>query len=79
MIELLAGNAIIHDNSFQHYRQQHIQGYWNYAPVPTKEGRIAVRIGPGVNDATIHGNLLNGNKVENNTGRTAALISENQP
>jgi hypothetical protein len=79
MIELLAGNAIIHDNFFQPYRQEHIEDYWHYDPVPAKEGKIAVRIGPGANHVMVHGNQLNGNKIESDATGSAALINDNQP
>jgi hypothetical protein len=77
IVELLAGNAILHDNLFQPYRQEHIKDYWSYNPVPASEGVVAVRIGPGATSVMIHGNQMNGNKIENGSGRHA-LVEDNQ-
>lgn len=79
MVDLSGGNAILHDNIFQPYRQVHMKHYWSYDPVPAKEGAVAVRIGSTVNDVTIHGNQLNGNRIEKNAKGRSVLIDDNQP
>ena len=79
LVELLAGNTILHDNIFQPYRQEHIKDYWSYDPVPAKEGAVAVRIGAAVNSVLIHGNQLNGNRIEMNSRGSGVLVNDNQP
>lgn len=78
MIEILEGRAIVHDNFFQPYRQEHIEDYWHYDPVPANQGAIAVRIGPDANSVMVHGNQLGGNKIENGGG-ARALLNDNLP
>jgi len=79
MVEVLAGNAILHDNIFQSYRQVHIKDFWSYDPVPAKEGVVALRIGAAANGVMVHGNELNGNQIVNDAKRHVALINDNQP
>ncbi|MGA2018489.1 MAG: glycosyl hydrolase family 28-related protein [Opitutaceae bacterium] len=68
MIELLAGQAMIHDNSMTIY-----PGVVKGAGPGT-----AVAIGPGVAGAIIHHNQLNGNRVDNGAGPLAD-VSGNMP
>ena len=78
MMEILAGRALIHDNFFQPYRQEHIEDYWSHDPVTAKNGGIAVHIGPEVDSVMVHGNQLTGNKIVNEAGERA-LFPNNQP
>ena len=78
MMEILAGHALIHDNSFQPYHQGYIEDYWYHDPVPAHDGVISVRIGPGVDNVMIHGNQLRGHKIVNEAGEKA-LLTDNQP
>jgi len=75
VIELLAGSALIHDNVFQPYRQEHIEDYWNHDPVPAGSQGTAVQIGPGVNHVMVHNNQLNGNRIINESKRGASLAN----
>ena len=68
MIELLAGQAMIHDNSMTIY-----PGVVKGAVPGT-----AVAIGPGVAGAIVHHNQLNGNRVDNGAGPLAD-VSGNMP
>jgi hypothetical protein len=78
MMEILAGRALIHDNFFQPYHQKQIKDYASHDPVPTDDGAIAVRIGPGVDNVMLHGNQLRGNRIVNEAG-PRALVTDNQP
>ena len=62
-VELLAGRAMIHDNSFGNPRG--------------KVGQ-AIHIGPRVDRAMVHHNQLSRNALANDGGEAAA-VSENQP
>ena len=62
-MELLAGRAMIHDNSFGNPRGRTGQ---------------AIHIGPRVDRAMVHHNQLSGNALANEGGEAAA-VSENQP
>jgi hypothetical protein len=68
MIELLAGQAMVHDNSLTIY------------PGVVKDAGpgTAIVIGPGVQGASVHDNQLNGNRIENNAG-PRAQVSGNLP
>ncbi len=61
-VELLAGNAMIHDCSFAN---------------PRERPGTAVRIGPEVDRAMVYNNQLNGHSIVNEGGGRAAL-SNNQ-
>ena len=78
MMELLAGGALIHDNFFQPYRQEHIEDYWYHDPLRATGNGTAVRIGPGVNNVMLHNNQLNGNRIVNESERGVSLAN-NQP
>jgi hypothetical protein len=65
--EILAGSALLHDNIFQPYRQQH-----------DHKGAVAVRIGPAVDSVTFNGNQLRGSQIVNEAGQRA-LLANNQP
>ena len=78
MMELLAGGALIHDNFFQPYRQEHIEDYWYHDPLRAAGNGTAVRIGPGVNNVMLHNNQLNGNRIVNESERGVSLAN-NQP
>jgi hypothetical protein len=78
MMELLAGGALIHDNFFQPYRQEHIEDYWYHDPLRATGNGTAVRIGPGVNNVMFHNNQLNGNRIVNESERGVSLAN-NQP
>jgi hypothetical protein len=78
MMEILAGRALIHDNSFQPYRQGYAENYWSPDPSPAQSNVTAVRIGPGVNNVLAHGNQLRGHKIVNEAG-DRALLTDNQP
>jgi hypothetical protein len=77
MMEILAGRALIHDNSFQPYHQGYIEDYWFHDPVPAKDGVTAVHIGPAVESVMLHGNQLRGHKIVNEAGQRA-LVANNQ-
>ena len=68
MIELLAGQAMIHDNSLTIYPDV----------VKGAGPGTAIVIGPKVKDVEIHHNQMNGNRVDNQAGMHAA-VSDNQP
>jgi hypothetical protein len=68
MIEVLAGQAIIHDNSLALYP----------GVVKTAAPGTAIVIGPQVESVSVHDNLLNGNTIENEAG-THATIFNNRP
>jgi len=78
LVEILAGTALIHDNIFLPYHQEHIEDYWSHDPVPANKSVIAVRIGPGVDKVMVNGNQLGGNKIVNEAGEHA-LLANNQP
>ncbi len=77
MMEILAGRAIIHDNSFQPYHQGYIEDYWYHDPVPAQNSVTAIRVGPGVENVMVHGNQLRGHKILNEAGQLA-LVENNQ-
>jgi len=78
MIEILAGRALVHDNVFQPYRQEHIEDYWSHDPVVAAANVKAVYIGPGVDRVMVHNNQLNGNSIINGGGPHVSLAN-NQP
>ena len=63
MIELLGGQADIHDNSFSIYPDV-IKG---------AGPGTGVFVGPDIKDVIVHGNLMNGNRIENGAGQRASL------
>jgi Pectate lyase superfamily protein len=68
MIEVLDGQAMIHDNSLTIY------------PNVVKDAKpgTAVLIGPGARSAGVHHNQLNGNRIDNEAG-TRAVLDGNLP
>lgn len=78
MMEILAGGALIHDNFFQPYRQEHTEDYRSHDSVRPKRSGTAVRIGPGVDIVMVHNNQLNGNRIVNESGWGVSLAN-NQP
>ncbi len=58
MVEIVAGQAIIHDNSFTIYPDV-IKG-----AVPG----VGIRVGPGAKEVAIHDNQMNGNRIDTPTG-----------
>ena len=68
MIEVLAGQAIIHDNSLTLYP----------GVVKAAAPGIAIVIGPQVDSVSVHDNQLNGNTIESAAG-AHATISNNRP
>jgi hypothetical protein len=68
MVELISGQAVIHDNSLTIY-----PGVVKGAGPGT-----AIVIGPGVQGASVHDNQLNGNRIENRAG-SLAQVSGNLP
>ena len=78
MIEILAGRALIHDNVFQPYWQEHVKDFWLGDPVVAKGKGKAVYIGSGVDSVMVHDNQLNGNAIINDGGSQVSL-ADNQP
>jgi hypothetical protein len=68
MIEVRAGQAMIHDNSLTIYPNV-VQG---------AGPGTAIVLGPGIKGATVHDNQLNGNCIENQAGPLAD-VSRNHP
>jgi hypothetical protein len=64
MIEVLAGQAMIHDNSLALYPGSH----------PSAPG-TAVCPGPSVENALVHGNLINGNSIVNEAGERFTIAN----
>jgi hypothetical protein len=77
-IEVLAGRAIIHDNSFQAYRMEQSKDCEGNSRQIANCGVIALRIGPAAENVIVHDNQLNGNRLVNDGGSRVAL-SNNQP
>ncbi len=63
MVELLGGQSILHDNSFSIYPDV----------VKGAGPGTGVLVGPAVTDVIVHGNLMNGNRIENGAGQRASL------
>jgi hypothetical protein len=68
MVEILDGQANIHDNSLLIYPDV----------VKGAGPGTAIVIGPKVRDAVVHDNQLNGNRIENAAGERAS-VSGNRP
>ncbi|MFN7928606.1 MAG: hypothetical protein U0Y68_11780 [Blastocatellia bacterium] len=66
MIEILAGQATIHDNTIA-----------NYPRVKMANG-VAISIGPQAGSVIVHDNQLNGHSIENQVGERA-IIHNNRP
>lgn len=68
MIEILAGQADIHDNSMTIYP----------GVVKTAAPGTAISIGPGADSVSAHDNQLNGNRIKSEAG-DHATVSNNRP
>jgi hypothetical protein len=68
MVEVLTGQAMIHDNSLLLYPEV----------VPSAATGTAILVGPWVESASVHDNQLNGNRIENQAGEHAT-IANNRP
>jgi hypothetical protein len=68
MVEVLTGQAMIHDNSVLLYPEV----------VPSAAPGTAILVGPWVESASVHDNQLNGNRIENQAGEHA-IIANNRP